>query len=382
MNRLKILVLVLLFCIQFESVLAQQNLQKIVNRENYGVGIEKENGFYPVITFIPRTFLLFDIDFKEPDSKLGKKYLAATTQDGVRLYMLENAVSKSNFAQLFGPRHEIIFNTDYRVCLNPIGDLENDDDVLRIRSGEVFTAVEIGYGQIIQLTGNRGTKSNPDPFSGYISKAKLEQLNKKAIVTYASLPHPRYRVIKRKSLNLNTQCGKKIELNQEIPLDTIADVDRLIIDSLNLAHIRKNDDGLFIIKFEKEYGGEGKEIEYRVYEAFDQREKPERKETYIAQITYLCKDEVIDIRDRIEKVVLIMKETLQPIVLDTCSTPKDLSKHTQAPYLFSINNETHYFQIMDYLGRKFSNRAIAGYFLAEFNRSCKGSVRKTTKNFI
>lgn len=380
MDCLKKLVLVLLLCILSGTVLAQESLQKIACRQNYGLGIEKEKGYYPyhpVTTFIPTTFLLFDIDFKEPDLKVNEAYLAATTQDGVRVYMLESAVSKFSFTQIFSQHHGIIFNSDFDVCLNPSCDINNDDELLRIRSGEVFKTVGIGPdGLTVRLAGDRGTKRNPSEIVGYIRQAKLDQLNKKAIVTYASQTHPRYKVIKKISSNLNTKCGEKIESHHSMVLDTITDTDRLIIDSFNLANIKKFDDETFQIQFEKSYGDEGKEIEYRVYEAFDRREQPERKETYIAQTTYLCDEQVIGIRNRIEKVVMLMKESSQTIVLESCSTPKDLLKFTQAPYLFSINNATHYLQLMENLSHKFQNRAIAGYFLAEFNRSCKGKYRK------
>ncbi|MBE4204034.1 hypothetical protein HJ090_18425 [Vibrio parahaemolyticus] len=63
--------------------------------ESFGVATEKEGAKYRTVTFIPRTFLLFDIDKEEPDFKVGKQYLAATTQDGVRVFCLKELYQKA-----------------------------------------------------------------------------------------------------------------------------------------------------------------------------------------------------------------------------------------------------------------------------------------------
>lgn len=60
-------------------------------------------------------------------------------------------------------------------------------------------------------------------------------------------------------------------------------------------------------------------------------------------------------------------------------TPDNLRNLTGAPYLYSINNSRQYFLLMDKISKKFESRALAGYFLAGFNRSCKGKGRKSNK---
>ncbi len=62
--------------------------------------------------------------------------------------------------------------------------------------------------------------------------------------------------------------------------------------------------------------------------------------------------------------------------IDDFDVAKDLKKHTKLPYFFSINNVNQYMNAIKYLGGIFDDRSIAGYFLSEFNRSCKATKRK------
>jgi len=41
------------------------------------------------------------------------------------------------------------------------------------------------------------------------------------------------------------------------------------------------------------------------------------------------------------------------------------------PYMWSVNTTTQYFDLMKVLSQKLGDRSLAGYFLAQFNRSCR-----------
>lgn len=349
---------------------------KVTLRESFGLHTEPENGKYKVRTFIPRAFLLFDIDeeLAQSTSGIGDKYLAATTQDGVRLFVLKSAVSKGAYTQVYGSQ-DIIFNRSHAICLSIHCDIQDDDQLLKINAGDVFQKVEFqpGDNSVFKLIGNRGNRNSQEIVEGYIRNDDLNTLNHKAIVTYASLKHPRYSLETFESQILGSPCGKPIPPNKTV--SEISDSDESIINALDLAEIsadRRN------IIFKKIYGGEDKEVVYRLYNLSDQRVDPPKPSKYAAQITYRCDSKSIMFdRTFIESVVLINVETESISSFDPLGTPDDLYEIIKAPYMYSVNSERHYFLLMDKLSKEFESRALAGFFLAGFNRSCSGADRKT-----
>ena len=79
-------------------------------KQSFGLSTGKRFGRHRVVTFIPATFLLFDISSAE--IKIGTEtYKSVTTQDGVKLLVLTSIISTGNF-EVFGG-NDVIFNKDY-----------------------------------------------------------------------------------------------------------------------------------------------------------------------------------------------------------------------------------------------------------------------------
>jgi hypothetical protein len=66
-------------------------------------------------------------------------------------------------------------------------------------------------------------------------------------------------------------------------------------------------------------------------------------------------------------------KTYDALSYEDFKTPEKL---VGSPYLFSVNTYQQYTDLMIRLGDIFGDRALAGLFLAEFNRSCSSSMRK------
>lgn len=220
--------------------------------ETFGLGTKKEEGKYRVVTFIPRTFLLFDINYKEPDLLVGKEYLAATTQDGVRLFILERAVSRGPFKTVFGEQ-DIIFNKSHYICLTIQCDPDDDDQLLKINAGEVFqTEVsKLDDTLVYKLIGNRGNRNSIDKITGYINKKTLDELNHKSVITFVTLKHPRYKLVTIETNNINTECGGVIK-KDDLPrtIKNITEAEKKVITAFNLASIGNQN----LVRFKKSYG--------------------------------------------------------------------------------------------------------------------------------
>lgn len=377
MQTIRFLMLVISICIfPWSNALSDGTDEAYVTLvETFGISTEKEEGKYRTITFIPRTFLLFDIDKKEPDLKVGTKYLAATTQDGIRVFILEKAVSNGPFKTVFGDQ-DVIFNKSHRVCFESSCNQEDDDQLLQINAGEVFKTEEkvIDGSVVYKLIGNRGNRNIVNEITGYISKEELDKLNLKSVVTYATLRHPRYGVTSTEATEINTSCGDVIEKDRTKSLNSISKADQELIVAFNIAHIGNNN----IIKFTKGYGGAGQEIVYRLYNVVDRRMEPNIETTYAAQIIFSCDEQgIFQKRKFIESVSILNRRTGEAQIFKPDGTPNNLIEVTGAPYLYSVNNSRQYFSLMEKLSDKFESRALAGYFLAGFNRSCRGTDRRS-----
>ena len=70
---------------------------------------------YPIITYVPTGFLLFDVDPSKQTVIAGETFRQATTQDGVRVYIPSNRISEASFSEVFG-KAVAIFNSRYLIC--------------------------------------------------------------------------------------------------------------------------------------------------------------------------------------------------------------------------------------------------------------------------
>lgn len=346
--------------------------------ESFALGTVRGELGYPIVTFIPRTFLLFDIDNREPDLKVGTEFAAVTTQDGRRVYVLENTISKLNVRKGLGTP-AIIFNAGQKICREIQCDSEDDNQLLQIDPGEVFETSEV-LPDVLKLKGIR----NKEEIVGYVGRAKLDDLNKSAIITRATLRHPRLTVKRTIARLVATQCGEQLSAGIKIinttdvnGVDQFTGADKVVFDMLDIGNVRKVGKE-YRISYKKTFGNPNQEYEFRVYKIVDHQDN-DRKTVYVTQIVYNCEvSGTVSKRKSIISVEMLSK-TEDNITLDMKTTPQDLKKYIGHPYLYSVNTSSQYFDWMLNIGSKFANRALAGYFLSEFNRSCKSHHRR--KNY-
>ena len=339
---------------------------------SFGVGMNYEEGKIPVVTYIPATYLLFELNEEEPDIMLSnREYSAVTTQDGVRLFMLHSKISQRTTTEL--GNLSVIFNGTERICEKTGCNINDDDKVLEIHHGEAF--VKSSKNGEITL---KGTRLGGEIISGVISRTKLAEWNLKGIVTLTEQAQPRLSVTRGEGNYFNLGCSKKRGAGNAIKTATkkINEFDITINNRYEIAtvvHKRKED--LYEVTYNNPMGRDNVAYNYRVYKVKDRHLNIDR--TFVAQIVYDCgiygADEFMN---RIIKVTLRTLEG-ERIVLDPHNTPKNLKEWTGTPhYLYSVNTSEQYFHLMAKLGNKFNNRAEAGYFLSEFNRSCFSDFRK------
>ena len=340
--------------------------------QSYGLGTEYESKKLPVVTYIPATFLLFNVNEEEPDAKFistpNKTYSAVTTQDGVRLYMLADQISQQTVTDVFGSV-TVIFNgkQDIRKCIQC--DINDDDDVLEIAPGNAFTKSDMNG--MIRLKGKR----NLADIEGVISKAKLDKLNREGIVTFADQKQPRLDVTRREGSFFNRDCGKVRKVNNSVsaPKNKISDSDIIINNVYDIAALVYGQEK-YSVTFKHSYGEKNTAFKFRVYNVVYHHENTER--IYVAQIKYRC--EFVGVHESMKQIinVILLPQEGKPIDLEPYDTPDDLMQKTGTPhYLYSVNSAKQYFALMAKLGDKFPNRAEAGYFLSEFNRSCSSKYR-------
>ena len=130
------------------------------------------------------------------------------------------------------------------------------------------------------------------------------------------------------------------------------------------------------LTFNRSYGEKNRAYQFRVYKISDHQLNEDKK--YVAQIIYKC--ETMGTVMRMHRIlsVTLSNQDGSGISLDPIATPEGLRDWTNTPhYLYSVNNARQYFDLMDRLGELFPNRAEAGYFLSEFNRSCSSRYRSS-----
>lgn len=346
------------------------NVAHYTKVRTFGLSATPEKGSFKIITFLPPRILLFDINLKEPDIyPLNDEYLAATTQDGVRLFLLESDVSKRTFDEAFG-NQDIIFNSKFVICKRIQCDINRSEETIDIDPGDVFLKNEITLvdGSVIyKLIGNLGSSSNVDNIVGYISSKKLSRLIKKSIVTYAPEQHPRYSHDVIELNDINTKCGKKIKKNEPIKI-SITENSKFALETLNVAEVG----GVDFISYINDLGGDDKSVKFKIYKVYDKHSTPIKETIYTAKITYVCTNNNLEY---IESVLLYDTNAEKTLFFTREGTPTNLREFTKSPYLYSVNNAEQHFDLLEILSDEFEDRSLAGYFLAGFNRSCKSEHR-------
>lgn len=354
-----------------EYALADTNDPHYAMFESFALSTTPEQMKFPISTFVPRSMLLYNISEAHPES-LKEKYYSAETQDGVKVFILKNTVSEKSFKEQVG-NHEIIFNARASLCRKYTCEEYEDDQLIPIDAGFALKIIDTDDNGFHLVEFSKDNKI----FTGYIEVEKLKELEKRGIVTRADQAYPKYKITKRLSKILNTGCGEKKAIGDKllIPEDGLAEVDRKIMETLNLGTL---DSGLGLVKLKKDYGETEQKFNFALYDI--EHLKSGNKKTIVAQIIYECNQ----VGAAQEKLIRTLRADLidserGPYDLLPVQTPPDLIQYTGSPYLFSVNNYKHYEELMDRLAEKFEDRSLAGFFISEFNRSCKSRFRKDSK---
>ena len=381
------------------------------NSSSFGVSLhpDPERGNYSVLTYIPAGTLLFDVDRSEctrrdrvdrsectiGDDCEGRPYTAVTTQDGVRLCILNRSISRRNTSEGLG-RFSVIFHSTKRICTtDPSCDTNEPNQSLEIYPGETFNRNKLyEVRNLTRLTGQR----NGIEISGIIPITRLQKWNRDGAVTFTDRPQPELSVVRKKGRYFDLECGVSRQGGGDIQrvYGGINKYDKIINDHFELAYIRedgttKNGQPIFNVELRKDHGENNRSYEYRVYRIKENNSDAERDteppKTYAARIIYECDDGE---KQRISSVVLKRKKEedgrqYKKYTLEPWGTPPDLERYTGTPhYLYSVNNRRQYFALRSRLAEHFHNlaehfhnKAEFGYFLAEFNRSCWEEQRRT-----
>lgn len=348
----------------------------------FGLSPYKEYGHFVRSAFIPRTYLLYDIDPEEPDRYL-RGYAAATTQDGVRVYISEDLISQGTFTESIG-HHELVFHGPARVCRRPACDLAIEDDTWDLDGGEAFDLVEeqeLSKARILEMEALRGNQK----ITAYISESKLESYISTGLVTKRDAVFPRYAVTKAHATNLSTRCNTKIDKKKVVQKNRWTYFDELVFDHFSLGS--KTDEGdSFIVTFsaDRAYGDDGVVIQFYVYTVAPAASLGESNASdaeqpwhIIATVQYECLRVTTSERLLWIRVVELtyLDGSQRTSRLYPWGTPEGLLDHTTSPYLWSVNSKGQFKHLLAKLSRELGDRWMAGYFISEFNRSCKRESR-------
>lgn len=350
----------------------QENNPYFAFEESFALSVGQGFDRLDIVTFIPRTFLLF-VEDREADTMIGGSktpFLRVVTQDGVEVYVLESTVSDKPFKEIIGD-HQIIFNDRYRLCRSLGCKREIDEQVWQVHRGDAFVKDADDPAGGIKLTGDRAGQQ----IVGYINENELNDLIRRGIVTRTDLPHPKYSISRVDLPYLKIDCG---EVYESISRPYKGDQPELADSILRALNIGKIDRGSVTpkIKYDTKIGEPGKSTSFRCYRIENKRTG--ESFSLATMITYLCRKR--GPRDREERIDFV--EFRDPISgrqydldFDNYSSSDTLMDKITPPYLFSVNSYDQYSDLIDRLGQVFQDRALAGYFLAEFNRSCTSDCR-------
>ncbi|MBQ4845548.1 hypothetical protein [Pseudoalteromonas sp. MMG005] len=328
---------------------------------------------HSVITFLPRSFLLF-IDDRNMVTKniYGQRYIKVKSQDGVQLWVLEATVSKSTAKQKF-KNASVHFNTTTVVCRIEQCDSSIDDHTYEIWGSEVLE-VDENYESSTWFKLN--WIRNGSAFTGYIRKSKLKKLNDEGSITFSNEQHPKYTIEVSKNFKASKKCGDIYNYGESKTFGRkLALWEKELIVQAGIGTVTV--DGLRI-NFERLVGNKEELHYFRTYKITDN----DSGQTYslVAQIQYACKlDGGLTVLQKIKNVNLIQEGEIEYNLSDF-DVALELSNELQTPdYLWSINTRVHYFELLKRLSETLKNRALAGYFLSEFNRSCPSNLRGSLK---
>lgn len=326
---------------------------------------------YPVKTYIPRTFLLFMDDRNAPTTKIPKnseyEYLKVKTQDGVEVWVLEKTISKTTAKEAF-KNAEVIFNKSTEICID-----QGCDPSIDANTFEIYGSEALKIDDSYNLPGWKKLSwiRNGVSSSGYIRDPELTRLNETGQITFSDRTHPRFNVQKSEDLELYSQCGKVTLSGQQLGNKTLTELDKEIIDSVKIGTVAGNN---LTITLTRTVGEAGKILKFRKY-SIENNEDDTKFDLY-AQIQYSCTDTGgITSLHKMDNVVFF-DSAGNHFKLEGFGTNANLKSLLGSPnYLWSINNRTQYFSLLERISPSFRDRALAGYFLAEFNRSCPSEHR-------
>lgn len=363
--------------------------------------IRSEDRGFPVISFLPSRTLLFEVKLGEPVANLGQDYSHAITQDGVKVN-ISNPLSRRNRNTIskrpllcgddaaFPDCNAdlLVFSTSYELCRSKSCGPE-DGYKLPINPGNIaivtgadseFVELEIEVGEAV---------------AAVISTEELARAERDAIVTRVNLSdeklrHPHFAAEVVSSKLLKTRCGKGASSDPGVS-QPISKDEELLIGLFNLGSVDRSateqGQGIWV---PNEFGKPEILWEHRIYSFTSQRETSTVRK-FLAQIEYSCYFEgTREKRRKVNRVALIeVSETgeataefelnswmIFPEGADENSSVRKIRASTKDPFLWSTNDDAHYFQLMPILVDELGNRALAGYFYSQFNRSCVSADRK------
>ncbi len=367
--------LILLFCriLLFPVWIAAQEGNPYYTKQ-WSIALSQTpvGGYYQLTTFMPTRYLLFIRD-RNASVRIGsQEYLAATTQDGVDVLVLEEMVSEQPFRRSVG-RHQVIFNCPYMLCRTPACNRSDSSQVWQVDPGEAFEMINFEEEPLINLRGIRVASDTLDTLAGYMSVDELHDLDRQGVITRTDLPLPRYRIQRIELGSIGTGCSQVKPAGYEQPAGEQAELEQLALQSFGFGRLKSGGGNLL---YEKPLGKKRQQISFLVYQVQDLQVQNHFK--MIAAVTYLCRE-----RDggeapvRIERVRIrnLKDEKDYLLEFEKYKSPDILLNYLYSPYLFSVNTYQQYIDLIRRLGETFGDRELGGYFLSEFNRSCRSVDR-------
>jgi hypothetical protein len=277
----------------------------------------------------------------------------------------------------------LVFSTTFDLCRS-----RSCQDVLPMNPGDIalisgadteFIELEVNVGEVL------GAVIGVDDLSEAQRNAKVTRVN----LNDPRFAHPHFQAHVVFSELLRTECGKGAE--NTTSEQEISDLEELAIEHFGLGRVDRSSaepgKGVWIAE---EFGKSETLWEHRFY-TFESRRKPEETRQFLAQVEYACT--LVGTRvslTAIERVSLAEVGANDSIVRNVVLEPwmdfgdganfdtarEKIRESTADPFMWSTNTPQHYFDLMGTLVEKLENRALAGFFYAEFNRSCSSSDRR------
>jgi len=338
--------------------------------ESFALSTMVENGKYPITTFIPRTMLLYVSDINVTKKISNRNYLQVKTQDGVSVFVDATTVSNKPYRKILG-KNEVIFNSPISLCRKIGCDTDSDVDTWKIHAGDAFHLTQNDHDEFLKIIGYRYEQE----ISGFISPEKLEEFIENGVVTRTDRRHPKYTITKVKSKSLNTKCSEVVSKGTNKKIGGSIDIEIPFLKAFGIG-VSGGVGAETNINITTSYGEIGHEYSFYTYRISDNDTHETRN--FVAQIDYECqKGPLISPRTIISRVDMkdITNDIVYSLLFSDYGVSKELKQYTGSPYLYSVNTYRQYIDLMERLGGVFSDRTIAGYFLSEFNRSCRSKDR-------